>query len=95
MTPDEEKRLADIREYPWINQGSTIDFLLGLMDKARERENRLIRCNAFFVSVIKCGEPWTDTCEAMRKEAIDTALDASPAEPPKGGGILGIDELDY
>ena len=27
-------------------------------------------CVSFFSSVIKSGEPWTDTCEAAMKEAL-------------------------
>lgn len=30
---------------------------------------RLRTCLGFFASVIKCGEPWTDTCEAEYRKA--------------------------
>jgi hypothetical protein len=31
---------------------------------------KLIHCLAFFASVIKCGEPWTDTCQHEYEEAL-------------------------
>jgi len=34
------------------------------------RVAELERCLAFFASVIKSGEPWTETCEAEYRKAV-------------------------
>jgi hypothetical protein len=37
------------------------------------REQKLERCLGFFASVIKSGEPWTETCEWEFREALEPA----------------------
>lgn len=49
------------------------------LTRAMEREERLRRCLGFFASVIKSGEPWTDTCQ----KDYDEALAADPKEEGK------------
>lgn len=39
-------------------------------DKALDRARRLGECLAFLASVIKSGEPWSQTCERMYREAV-------------------------
>jgi uncharacterized protein (DUF4415 family) len=39
------------------------DSALAQLAEARRENERLDRCLAFFASVIKSGEPWTETCE--------------------------------
>ena len=39
------------------------DEVLAQLAEARRENERLDRCLAFFASVIKSGEPWTETCE--------------------------------
>jgi hypothetical protein len=51
---------------------------------------RLRACLSFFMSVIKSGESWTETCEAMYAQAVaDTPLEtAAPQEPAEGFKLL-------
>ena len=41
--------------------------------RADDAEDRLRRCLALFASVIKSGEPWTDTCEREFRAAMARA----------------------
>lgn len=43
---------------------------------AKERERKLRTALSFFASVIKSGEPWSDTCQWF----IDQAFTVAPAE---------------
>ena len=52
--------------------------ITGLMITPTERiaeleaeRDRLRTSLGFFMSVIKNGEPWTDTCEYMRRKALE------------------------
>lgn len=52
-----------------------VEFLARQAAEARVREleaerDEAVRCLGFFASAIKSGEPWTDTCEAQYRSAL-------------------------
>ena len=44
--------------------------LRAVADRLAGRVAMLERCVAFFASVIKSGEPWSETCEAEYRKAV-------------------------
>lgn len=48
---------------------------------ARHKVDRLARCLGFFASVIKSGEPWTQTCEREYQSALREEMAAEQSHP--------------
>jgi len=55
------------------------------LEEAGADTRRLKQCLAFFASVIRSGEPWSEDCEAMYRNATPTPAD-SAGDGEKGGG---------